>query len=113
MSTTKGTHMTTLTLSRVALGDHIDRLYSSDDITRTTLQHNDGAGFGTITILKETKRALTISADDAAVKELLADFDYYIDAQEGGALDQGCAGLVRSMKAAAAKIRTTLSKVGA
>ena len=102
-----------LTLSRVALGDHINRLYESQDITSTELHHTDGAGFGTITILKERKRLLTISADDAAVKELLADFDYYIDAQEGGTLEQGCAGLVRSMKVAAANIRTTLNKVGA
>ena len=104
---------TTLTLSQVALGDHINRLYESQDMTGSELHHIDGASFGIIMILKESKHQLTISADESALKELLADFDYYIDAQESGLLDQGCAGLVRSMKVSATKIRTTLIKVGA
>lgn len=64
-----------LKISTNALNDHGSRLYGHENSTDTVRVHQDIVG-ATYSIIKITKKVMTVEMSDAAIKEFLDDADY-------------------------------------
>lgn len=102
--------MHTIRISSEALHDHTSRLYHRECnqqccANHSPMVHVDGFSNGYIRSIECGKRIAKVTLNDAAIKEMLSDFDYYADALDNGALEDDARSLAHAMKRAAATIR--------
>jgi len=103
-------------LSAQAWSDHYTRLYLNEyalvDGKRVTVfpaPHCDDVNAFIISI-KEGKRLVTVVLTEAAVTEMLSDFDFYSEMSSSCGEYADMANVVRAMRAAATSIRKQITK---
>lgn len=103
--------MHTIKVSAEAVADHISRLYGAECSKQCCANHSpmvhvDGFSNGYIRSVEFGKRIATVTLNDAAIKEMLSDFDYYASLLNmRGVIENDTRGLAQVMKRAAASIR--------
>lgn len=103
--------MHTIKVSAEAVADHISRLYGAECnqqccANHSPMVHVDGISNGYIRSVEFGKRIATVTLSDAAIKEMLSDFDYYTSLLNmRGVIENDTRGLAQVMKRAAASIR--------
>ena len=68
-----------LTISTLAISDHMSRLYDEWGAKGNTFFHVDGEESGVITVHKEGKKTSNVTMDRNAVIEFLADMAYQVE----------------------------------
>ena len=112
-------------LSAQAWSDHYDRLYGAtrvkvedhyetvfpvlhnDDLWN--LEHGKPASGKEIHSIKDGKRLVTVVMTEAAVTEMLSDFDFYSDMYANGEYEE-MGSVVRAMRGAATSVRKQIAK---
>lgn len=112
--------MAIIRISTQAINDHVSRLYdkhiernaNNEIVPVFPIIHIDGKANGIINWIANGKKISKVNLDDAALKELLSDCDYYAGLIGDGVLDSDAVGIARCLANAARSIRKQLAKAG-
>jgi hypothetical protein len=71
-----------ITISTLAISDHMSRLYDEWESDGTTYHHVDGPDSGTITIVKRGPKTTQVTMTMSAVREFIDDMKYQVEIYE-------------------------------
>jgi len=80
--------METVTISTLAISDHMSRLYDEWESDGITYNHVDGAESGFIIIVKRNQKTTKVTMSSDTVREFIADMKYQVEIYEDCAFER-------------------------